>query len=95
MKKEILKLHTDFCKTFAHPKRLEILDVLRRGEMTFAEIQKKIGASKPYTSQQLSVMRMKGILKTRRDGQSMYYSIASKKISHACTLMQEALAQLM
>jgi len=95
MRKEMLEFHADFCKTFAHPKRLEILDVLKRGELTFAEIQKKIGASKPYTSQQLSVMRMKGILKTRRDGHSMYYVIASKKISHACTLMQESLAQLM
>jgi ArsR family transcriptional regulator len=95
MKIEMLEFHAGFCKTFAHPKRLEILDILKGGEMTFAEIQKKIGASKPYTSQQLSVMRTKGILKTRKDGKSMYYYIASKKISQACTLMQEALAQLM
>jgi len=95
MKKEMLEFHADFCKTFAHPKRLEILDILKCGEMTFAAIQKKIGASKPYTSQQLSVLRTKGILKTRRDGQDTYYGIANKKISQACTLMQEALAQLL
>lgn len=95
MKKEVLKFHAEFCKTFSNPKRLEILDVLKRGEMTVTDIQKRIGSSKAYTSQQLTLMRMKGVLKTRRVGQHMYYSLVSKKVSHACTLMQEALAQLM
>ncbi len=93
-KKEILEFYAEFCKTFAHPKRFEIMDLLKGREMTVTDIQKKIGASKAYTSQQLIVMRMKGVLKTRRQGQSMYYGIASKKVSQACSLMQEGLEQL-
>jgi len=95
MKKEILELHAEFCRTFAHPKRLEILDILKRGEMTVSDMQKKIGESRTYTSQQLTLMRMKGVLKTRREGQNIYYSIVSDKVSQACTLMQQALSQLM
>lgn len=95
MKNEVLEFYAEFCRTFAHAKRLEILDILKRGEMTVSEMQKEIGASRAYTSQQLTLMRAKGVLKARREGQNIYYSIASEKISHACTLMQEALAQLM
>jgi ArsR family transcriptional regulator len=94
-KEEIYVFHAEFCKTFANPKRIEILDLLREGEMTVTDIQRKIGETKAYTSVLLSVMRMKNIVKARKDGTNVYYSIADKKVIHAYSLMQEALAQLM
>jgi ArsR family transcriptional regulator len=94
-KEEIYVFHAEFCKTFANPKRIEILDLLREGEMTVTAIQKKIGETKAYTSVLLSVMRMKKIVKARKDGTNVYYSIANEKIAHACGSMQEVLAQLM
>ena len=95
MKKEILEFHAEFCKTFSNPKRLEILGLLKFGEMTVSDITEKLGVSKANASQHLTVMRMMRILKTRRDGQKIYYGIANKKLSDACSLMQDALAQLM
>ncbi|MEK6744379.1 MAG: metalloregulator ArsR/SmtB family transcription factor [Nitrospirota bacterium] len=91
-KKEFYELHAEFCKTFTNPKRIEILDLLRTGEMRVTAIQEKIGESKSHTSLMLSVMRMKGVLKAKRDGANIYYSIADDKIAHACVVMQEALA---
>ncbi len=95
VKKEVLEFHAEFCKTFSSPKRLEILCLLKDGEMTVSDIIKKLGVPKANVSQHLNVMRMMGILKGRRDGTNIHYSIANKKITQACTLMQNALAHLM
>ena len=89
---EFYELHAEFCKTFTNPKRIEILDLLRGGEMNVTDIQNTIGVSKAHTSSMLSLMRMKGVLKARRDGINIYYRIADDKISHACVVVQEALA---
>jgi len=90
-KEEFYELHADFCKTFTNPKRIEILDLLRGGELTVTEIQKKIGIAKAHTSLMLNFMRTKSVLKTRRAGTNVYYSIADDKIAYACVVMQQAL----
>ena len=95
MKREVLEFHSEFCRTFANPKRLEILCLLKEGEMTVTDLTKKLGLPKANVSQHLSLMRITGILKTRRNGTSIYYRIASKKITRACGLMQDALAHLL
>jgi ArsR family transcriptional regulator len=95
MKKELYEYHAEFCKTFTSPKRLEIMDLLKSGEMTVTDIQKKIGVTRAHTSVLLSVMRLKKILKTRRDRTNIYYSIANKNVGQACNAMQKALARLM
>jgi DNA-binding transcriptional ArsR family regulator len=94
MKKEILQLHADFCKIFSNATRLEILCLLRSGEMTVSELTEKLGIPKPNTSQHLALMRMARILTTRREGVNVYYGIANAKICQACSLMQEGLEQL-
>jgi len=94
MKKEIHEFHAEFCKTFSNPKRLEIMCLLKEGEMTVSDITKKLGISKANMSQHLTVMRATGILKTRKKGTNIYYGIANKKITQACGLMQDALAHL-
>jgi ArsR family transcriptional regulator len=95
MKKEVLEFHAEFCKTFSSAKRLEILCLLKDRELTVSDIVKKIEVPKANVSQHLSVMRMMGILKTRRNGINIYYRIANKEITKACSLMQNALAHLM
>ncbi|OGW26229.1 MAG: hypothetical protein A2X59_01970 [Nitrospirae bacterium GWC2_42_7] len=95
MKQEVLEFHAEFCKTFSSPKRLEILCILKEGEMTVTDITMKLGVPKASVSQHLTVMRLMGILKSRRSGTNIYYRIANKKITQACSLMQGALAHLM
>jgi ArsR family transcriptional regulator len=95
LKTQVLEFHAEFCKTFSHPKRLEILDLLKPGELSVGDMIKKLGVSKANVSRHLAVMRMMRIVKKRRDGKSTYYRIANNKITQACSLMQEALAQIM
>lgn len=89
--KKIFELHADTCKALGHPLRIEIIDLLQDKELCFTDILQITGVLKSNLSQHLSVMTKKGILKTRRDGQCIYFSLSSKKVAHACQLMREVL----
>jgi DNA-binding transcriptional ArsR family regulator len=70
----------DILKTVAHPVRLQIIDCLETGERTVTELCRWIGAQQPYMSQQLNLMKAKGILASRRNGNQVYYSIANPNV---------------
>ena len=89
--KQIYELHAEICKTLANPKRIEIINTLRDKEMSVSELLAKIKLKKANLSQHLSLMRAKGIVKTRRDGTSIYYRIANPKVGKACDIMREVL----
>lgn len=91
--KTLFELQADICKTLASPKRLEIISVLKDGEKSVGELVEILGVPKANVSQHLSVMRHKGILKSRRDGVNIYYSITNAKVVKACTLMKEVLTE--
>ena len=92
MDEEIFELHADVCRTLSNPKRLKILNALRDGEMQVSRILAKMGRiGKANLSQHLAVMRQKGVVATRREGNLIYYRISSAKIIQACDLMREVL----
>ncbi len=92
MDEEIFELHADVCRTLSNPKRLRILNALRGGEMPVSQILAKMGRiGKANLSQHLAVMRQKGVVATRREGNLVYYRISSPKIIQACDLMREVL----
>lgn len=93
--KQIYTLHADVCKILANPKRLEILQTLRHDELTVSEIVEKMGINKANISQHLAVMRAKGIVCQRREGQYIYYSVANHKVIQAFDLMREVLFEHM
>ena len=89
----IFELQAEICQTLANPKRLQILGLLKRGELSVGEMVKAMGIAKANLSQHLSVMRQKGILVTRRDGTTIYYRLARPKITEACAIMREVLLE--
>ncbi len=93
--KTLFEMQSDVCKTLASPKRIEILNALREGEKTVSELVEILGVPKANVSQHLAVMRHKGILRSRRDGINIYYSVSNKKVIDACILMKEVLMDQM
>ncbi len=93
--KAIFELQAETCKTLANPKRLEILNILKEGELTVTEIVDRLNVPKANVSQHLAVMRHKGIVSTRREGVNIYYSVANSKVIQACILMREVLVEQM
>jgi len=94
MPREVYELHANICSVFSNPKRLEIIDILRDGEKSVSEIMKRTKISKTNLSQHLSLMRDRGIVTSRREGQNIYYSISNKKIIQAYDLMLDVLREL-
>jgi ArsR family transcriptional regulator, virulence genes transcriptional regulator len=87
----IFELQAEICQTLANPKRLQILSLLKKGELSVGEMVKTMNIAKANLSQHLSVMRQKGILVTRREGTMIYYRLARPRITEACTIMREVL----
>jgi len=87
----VFELHARICHTLAHPKRLEILNLLREGELSVGELAERMGISLANISQHLAVLRDRGVVMTRREGVSIYYRVADPRIIQACDLMRDVL----
>lgn len=71
----------------ASPKRLLILCNLVEGELTVGELGERVGLAQSPLSQHLAKLRAWDFVKGRRDGQSIYYSIASDEVRDVLTTL--------
>lgn len=67
-------------KAVAHPVRLQIVAALEDKALCVADIMAIVGGKQAITSQQLNMMRTKGVLEARRDGNRVFYSIANPNV---------------
>ncbi len=88
-------LHADICKTISNPNRQAILDIIRDGEMSVTELVNRTGISQANLSQHLAILRSKGVVSTRRDGNNIYYSISNLKLIKAYDLISEVLQEML
>ncbi len=70
----------DFFKALAHPMRVAILELLRPGPLSVGEIQEALGAGGSSVSQQLAVLRTRGIVATERFGTTVRYRVPDAEI---------------
>jgi ArsR family transcriptional regulator len=94
-KTDIFELHADLCKTLSNPKRLMILALLAKKEMSVGEIAEVIAVPLSNVSQHLALLKAQSIVQTRKDGQTVYYSLADRRIIEACTLIRSVLLDKM
>ena len=64
-----------FFRALAHPVRIKILEILVRGERSVQELQKALKLEQPVVSQQLAVLRSRGIVTSRKEGLSVRYEL--------------------
>lgn len=64
-------------KVLANPDRLLLMCQLSQGELSVGALEVQLGIRQPTLSQQLTILREKGLVSTRRDGKTIYYSVAS------------------
>jgi ArsR family transcriptional regulator len=83
----------DYCSVMANPKRLAIMWLLGEGERSVGEIAEAIGVSIQNISQHLRVMRDKGAVACRPQGQTVFYRLANAKFLAASRLVREALSE--
>ena len=84
-------LHADLCKTISNPRRQAIIDIIRDNELTVSELIKKTGIAQANLSQHLAILRAKGVVHARREGNNVFYSLLNPKIIKAYDLIGEVL----
>lgn len=67
-------------KAISEPSRLKILFALRQGEMCVYHIVEAVGGTQSAVSHQLRILRYNNVIKARRDGQNIVYSLTDEHI---------------
>lgn len=84
METQNLRLHAQeagiFLSAFANGKRVQIICELLDGELTVGTIANRVGLSQSALSQHLAKLRNLGLVSTRRDKQTIYYSCDSENV---------------
>lgn len=68
-----------FLKAISHEGRLMILCHLVSGEKSVTELEELLSARQAAVSQQLSRLRLEGLVVPRREGKAIYYSLADER----------------
>jgi DNA-binding transcriptional ArsR family regulator len=79
----VVPLHqvkAEFFKTLAHPARIRVLEVLRDGELSVGQLVPLVGIEASHLSQQLAVLRRGNFVQTRREGSTVFYSVADSAV---------------
>jgi DNA-binding transcriptional ArsR family regulator len=77
---EISQFKAEFFKALAHPLRIRILDILRKGEAGVNELSLQLKVEQSNLSQQLAVLRGRNIVVGRKEGNNVYYSVRDPEI---------------
>lgn len=80
---------TAFLKALAHEGRLEILCLLIDRGRTVGEIAATLGMTQPTASQQLTRLRLSGIVRPERDGRRVIYRLAEPGVATIVRLLRD------
>jgi ArsR family transcriptional regulator len=76
----IYQVKAEFFKTLGHPARIRVLELLREGEQSVAQLIPEVGLEPSHLSQQLGVLRRAHIVEARKAGATVLYSVADPAI---------------
>ncbi|MER7763971.1 metalloregulator ArsR/SmtB family transcription factor [Streptomyces sp. NPDC097619] len=77
----LYQLKAEFFKTLGHPVRIRALELLSQREHSVSELLHEIGVEAAALSQQLAVLRKANLVRTRREGVSVHYRLASDEVA--------------
>lgn len=80
MPKLIYGVKADYFKALAHPARIRILELLRHGERSVGELVADLELEQSTVSQQLAVLRARGIIEGRREGPTVHYRVKDLRV---------------
>ncbi len=75
----------------AHPARVRALELLVDGEHTVGELQPLVGIESSHLSQQLAVLRRAGLVATRKEGSSVFYTLRDPLVTELLSVAKQLL----
>jgi ArsR family transcriptional regulator, repressor of sdpIR and other operons len=80
-------------KALADPTRRRILELLRAGEVSAGELAEQCDMSKPSVSHHFAVLKSANLVSTRREGQSIYYSLNTTAVEDLLVVLMNLFAR--
>lgn len=80
---------SDFLKALSHESRLLLLCLIAERERSVTDLETILALRQPTVSQQLARLRTDELVKTRRDGKTMYYSLANEDVRRIIELIYD------
>jgi ArsR family transcriptional regulator len=93
MKRDFYQFHADVCKSIVHPKRLEILDLLRETERSVSELATLMEIPAANVSQHLAILRNSGVVQKRVEGTTSFYQLTDQRVVEAFDLMSKVMEE--
>ena len=90
---ELLQLQALLCQALSDPKRLRILYRIAEHEVSVDEIAQDLRMSMSNVSQHLGVLKARGLVRSRREGNSILYELAHPEIMQACEVLRRLLSK--
>ncbi|GEL24250.1 transcriptional regulator [Pseudonocardia sulfidoxydans NBRC 16205] len=81
MSTPLYQAKAEFFKTLGHPVRIRVLELLSVREHAVSELLAEIAVEPANLSQQLAVLRRAGLVRTRREGSAVFYSLTGPEVS--------------
>lgn len=84
---ELLTLIAERFRSLGEPTRLRLLDALRGGERTVTELVQTTGLGQANVSKHLASLYAAGLVKRRRSGAFVHYTIVDRQVFRLCDLV--------
>lgn len=94
MSEAMFAVKADFYKAIAHPARLQILELLRPGELCVCEIYPALEMEQSNTSRHLSVLKKAALVQSRKEGLKVLYRVTDARVFEILDLSAEMVREI-
>lgn len=91
----LYRLKAEFFKTLGHPARIRVLELLCEGERSVTALQQVVQLESSHLSQQLAVLRRAGLVTTRKEGTTVFYSLAAPELAELLAVARHILTDVL
>jgi DNA-binding transcriptional ArsR family regulator len=93
MEDDLFQSKAELLSIMANAQRLRMLTTLSEGEISVGPLAQRLGLSQSALSQHLAKLRAADIVSTRRDAQTVYYSVKSAKVGVVLAMLNQIFAE--
>lgn len=88
MPETLRQFKANIFQALGHPTRIAIIEVLRDGELAAGVIIERLGLEQANASQHLSILRLKHIVTSRKEGNQVFYSVRDPLLIEVLDIMR-------
>jgi ArsR family transcriptional regulator len=83
------RFKADVFQVLAHPTRIHIIECMRNGPISVGAIQDMVGSEPANISQHLAILRSKGLVVNRKEGNQVFYSLRDPLLTEVLDAMKK------